>query len=181
LMPSLRATDLRDLGDEAGGRGATSAVRIDTWEAFRSADGEGVWGRSMPVSAVAAASMLKPRRSVGKSGSQRALLTQVPLLTCLRAATRISTGSTGVATSRCSPNGPGSCPIPTGPLHQTHRPTTRRILQQAQVAMGTPSDAQDSRHPARRGDPVGLAGRWRHSPLGPQSSGIRFGNSSGCC
>jgi hypothetical protein len=116
----------------------------------------------------------EPRRSVGKSGSQRALLTQVPLLTCLRAATRISTGSTGVTTSRCSPNGPGSCPIPTGGLHQTHRPTARRILEQARVAMGTPSDARDSRRPARRGDPVGLAGRWRHSPLGPQSNGIRF-------
>ena len=103
---------------------------------------------------------------------------QVPLLTCLRAATRISTGCTGETASKHSLSGPASCRTRTGLPHQTHSRGRRHTPRRALPATEPDSLAEEFRHPARRADLVGQAG---HNLLGPRGGGIRFGSSSGCC
>jgi LCP family protein required for cell wall assembly len=61
-MRSLRS---KHVGKGAGARGPTSAVRTDTLEAFRSAEGKEFRGRSLPVCSVPAGSAVKARRRAG--------------------------------------------------------------------------------------------------------------------
>ena len=104
LTRSLRS---KHVGNEAGARGATSAVRTDTLEAFRSVGGEGTQGK-IP------ASMLGPRALGAEATPTSRDSAQVPLLTCLPAATRISTGFTGTTAQQAEPERTRVMPDPYG-------------------------------------------------------------------